>query len=80
MMSPSNRNNPDVTDAAGRFGWDVIAGFYKVRAEKAGCVSPTNPQQTFVETNVLQIPPPVTNLELVLGCSGANIYLPMIVR
>ncbi|MDX6400038.1 MAG: large repetitive protein, partial [Gaiellaceae bacterium] len=36
IMSPSNRTNPDATDANGHFGWDVIAGFYKVRAEKAG--------------------------------------------
>lgn len=81
IMSPANRNNPDITDAAGYFGWDVIAGYYKVRAEKAGCVSPTNPAQAFVETSVMQIPPPVTNLELVLNCGGgAKIYLPVIVR
>ena len=80
IMSPANRNNPDITDAAGHFGWEVIAGYYKVRAEKAGCVSPTNPAQAFVETSVMQIPPPVTNLELVLNCGGAKIYLPVIVR
>jgi hypothetical protein len=26
VMSPDNRANPDVTDAAGGFRWDVIAG------------------------------------------------------
>jgi PKD repeat protein len=69
LMSPSNRNNPDTTNANGEFGWDVVAGFYKVRAEKAGCFSPTDPTQTFVESAVLTIPPPVTDLELILKCS-----------
>ena len=52
LMSPANRVNPDVTDSAGHYGWDVIAGFYKVRAEKSGCGS--------TESSVLKIPPPVT--------------------
>jgi hypothetical protein len=69
-MSPANRTNPDTTDAEGRFGWDVIAGFYKVRAEKEGCVSPENPLQAFVETQVLEIPPPATDLELILNCES----------
>jgi probable HAF family extracellular repeat protein len=63
LMSPANRANPDATDAAGHFGWDVVAGFYKVRAEKAGCLAP-------VESAVLQIPPPVTNLDLRLDCES----------
>ena len=49
-MSLANRNNPDTTDSVGHFGWDVIAGFYTVRAEAPGCVSPTDPSQNFVET------------------------------
>ena len=69
IMSPVNRVNPDLTDAIGRFGWDVIAGYYKVRAEKAGCVSPTVPGQAYVETGVLTIPPPVTGLDLRLSCA-----------
>jgi hypothetical protein len=60
VMSPANRNDPDTTRADGSFGWDVVAGLYKVRAEKAGC------QQA--ETDVLMIPPPVTNLDLRLDC------------
>jgi hypothetical protein len=59
VMSPANRTNPDTTSAEGRFGWDVIAGFYKVRAEKGGCAT---------ETVVFDIPPPVTDLDLRLGC------------
>lgn len=68
VMSPSNRTNPDITDAEGRFGWDVIAGFYVVRAEAAGCASPDNPAQSFVEPEVMTIPPPVTDLDLRLDC------------
>lgn len=69
IMSPANRSNPDSTDSDGHFGWDVIAGFYVVRAEAVGCVSPLDPAQTFVETGVLTIPPPVTDLVLVLDCN-----------
>ena len=71
IMSPTNRANPDMTDANGDFGWDVIAGYYKVRAEKAGCTDPNNPAQSFVETDVLTIPPPVTDLDLRLDCGGS---------
>ncbi len=69
IMSPGNRTNPDFTDGVGHFGWDVIAGFYTVRAQKAGCHAPGNPGQAFVETAVLTIPPPVTDLELILQCA-----------
>lgn len=68
IMSPTNRTNPDLTDINGAFGWDVTAGYYKVRAEKAGCTDPNNPQVTFVETTVLTIPPAVTDLDLRLNC------------
>jgi hypothetical protein len=68
VMSPENRVNPDTTEGDGRFAWDVVAGYYKVRAERPGCFAPGNPTQTFVETDVLTIPPPVTGLELVLEC------------
>lgn len=74
IMSPTNRVNPDTTNNQGLFGWDVIAGFYKVRAEKQGCTAPApNEAQSFVETPVLTIPPPVTDLELVLDC-GAPVF------
>ena len=69
IMSPSNRTNPDQTDAGGHFGWDVVEGFYKVKAEKAGCRAPGNPGQAFVETVVYEIPPPVTDIDLRLDCS-----------
>jgi hypothetical protein len=70
IMSPSNRDNPDTTGADGVFHWDVITGYYKVRAEKAGCHNPANAAQAFVETAVLPVPPPALNLELVLDCGG----------
>jgi hypothetical protein len=70
LMSPINRKNPDSSDFAGHFGWDVIAGYYKVRAQKSGCFSPSNPGQAFVDSGVLTIPPPVTDLDLRLNCSA----------
>ena len=68
IMSPGNRTNPDLTDANGHFGWDVLEGDYKVRATSPGCTAPGDPSKSFVETGVLPIPPPVTDLVLVLAC------------
>ncbi len=77
IMSPANRTNPDLTDAAGHFGWDVIAGLYKVRAQKAGCTGPGG--SAFVETIALTIPPPVLDLDLRLGeGSGACLAVPVV--
>lgn len=67
VMSPSNRRNPDASEDDGHFGWDVIAGFYKVRAEKPGCHAP-GAGDPVVETAVMTIPPPVTNLDIRLQC------------
>ena len=64
VMSPMNRANPDLSEADGHFGWDVIAGYYKVRVEKSGCHAPGDSGQAFVETGVQTIPPPVTNLDI----------------
>jgi hypothetical protein len=72
LMSPSNRSNPDITDADGRFGWDVMAGFYKLRVEKNGCFAPGDSTTIFVESAVLTIPPPVTDLELIMECQPSN--------
>jgi hypothetical protein len=68
IMSPMNRVNPDRSEVSGHFGWDVIAGFYKVKAEKSGCNAPGNGAQPFVETPVQDIPPPVTDLDIRLEC------------
>ena len=44
VMSPANRSNPDTsTGSDGRFGWDVVAGFYVVTASRDGCVSAADP-------------------------------------
>lgn len=64
VMSAGNRANPDTTDPDGSFGWDVIAGYYQVQAAANGCASAT--------TNVLTIPPPVTDLDLRLTCEEAK--------
>lgn len=69
LLSPANRRNPDRSRADGRFGWDVLAGFYVVRAERAGCTAPGG--GTVVETPVLPVPPPVTDLVLQLVCPVA---------
>lgn len=68
FMAPANRANPDHTDQVGHFGWDVMMGFYVVRAERAGCVDPNNPSRPYVDTPVLPVPPEWTDLELVLDC------------
>jgi hypothetical protein len=68
IMSPSNRTNPDMSNAQGAFHWDVIAGYYKVRAEKTGCHDSANASISFVESAVLTIPPPATDLVLTLRC------------
>lgn len=67
-MSPANRANPDGADDAGRFAWDVVAGYYKVRAASSGCVAVDHTAE-YAETPVLTIPPPALDLDLVLDCA-----------
>ena len=66
LMSPANRANPTTTGETGAFGWDVVAGFYRVTAHKDGCTAPGGGDT--VSTDVLPIPPEVTGLQLVLDC------------
>ncbi|MCP4305865.1 MAG: hypothetical protein GY788_13525 [bacterium] len=68
VMSPMNRRNPDFTDDRGLFGWDVVTGYYRVRAEMAGCHAPGDPGARYVETQVYLIPPPVLDIDLRLEC------------
>ena len=75
IMAPENRRNPDTTDDAGRFGWNVLAGYYVVRAEATNCHAPGDPDQAYVESPVLTIPPPVTDLDLRLECSPLAVIL-----
>ncbi len=68
-MSPSNRQNPDFSRSDGRFGWDVVAGYYVVMAERDGCVSAADPSKAEAVSRVMTIPPPVTDLDLRLDCT-----------
>ncbi len=68
IMSLANRANPSTTDSVGHFGWDVMPGYYRVRASYPGCVSPTDPSLTYSETHVMVVPPPVTDLDIRLDC------------
>jgi len=70
IMSPANRTNPMYSDERGYFGWDTLAGFYVVRAEKPGCSAVGRTNQSYTETDVLPVPPPVTDLDLRLDCSA----------
>ncbi len=55
------RPYPDSTDIDGHFGWDVFPGFYRVRATHKGC-------KGVALTKSFPVPPPVTDLRLVLDC------------
>jgi hypothetical protein len=70
IMSAANRRNPDTTDVNGHFGWNTIAGYYRVRASFGGCVAPADPRLSYVESAILTIPPPVVDLDLRLNCTG----------
>jgi Carboxypeptidase regulatory-like domain len=71
VMSPVNRRNPDRTDSSGHFGWDVISGFYRVRATKPGCSAPRRRRQHTVSTGVLRVPPPAYDVLIKLRCPPA---------
>jgi len=56
--------NPQLTDEAGHYGWDVVAGTYRVVVEKDGYVTQTS--------RSVVIPPPVTDLNIQLVPSAAG--------
>jgi hypothetical protein len=62
-MHESNRANPSMTDATGRFHWDVMAGYYKVVVSKPGC--------TDYSTPIMEVPPARLDLNVKLTCAGA---------
>lgn len=70
LMSPANRTNPMTTDDTGAYGWDVVAGYYKLVATKDGCTSAT--------TDVFPVPPPVLDLDVVLECVVSDVNPPAI--
>ncbi len=63
VMSPGNRTNPQITDALGSYGWDVLPGFYDLAVTAPGC--------TPITSDSVHVPPPVTGLTLILNCSAA---------
>jgi len=87
IMSLTNRANPFTTLDNGRFGWDVMAGEYRVTVSKDGCESIALPVEwadralTAVEdiegvpdasvTPILQVLPEWLGLELFLDCNNA---------
>jgi hypothetical protein len=60
LLSADNRANPDTTDANGQYGWGVISGFYRVHASAPGC--------TPGDSQVVELPPAPTGLDLTLDC------------
>jgi hypothetical protein len=75
IMAPTNRTNPDTTNAQGLFGWDVLAGYYEIRAEHSSCHDPADPGTSFVESALLTIPPAITGLGFTLDC-GLGVSAP----
>jgi alpha-tubulin suppressor-like RCC1 family protein len=76
IMSPENRANPSLTDVEGKYRWDTTAGFYMVEASAAGFEP--------VRSEVLEIPPPRFDVDLVLGdcepppgCDGKTVTIDM---
>jgi hypothetical protein len=68
-LSPATRADPSSTDSAGRFGWDMQAGLYRVAATAAGCTSPADRGVSTVQSASFVIsggPPP--SLALTLNC------------
>lgn len=82
LLSPVNQVNPDLTDSAGHFGWDMADGVYLIRAEKAGCTSANPPYRDFVQTGLLESSAQLIDLELQMKCTSdtRKIYLPVINR
>jgi hypothetical protein len=56
--------NPQLTDGDGHYGWDVVAGTYRVVVAKEGYATQTSESVT--------VPPPVTDLNIQLVPSAAG--------
>ena len=76
LMSPANRVNPMTTGADGYYGWDVVAGYYRLTVHKDGCTAPDG--ELVATSDVLEIPPPVTDLDLVLHCGTVDVTPPVV--
>ncbi len=56
--------NPELTGLDGRYAWDVAPGVYRVDVAKLGCTS--------VTSIAVEIPPPVTDLDVGIKCADAD--------
>jgi hypothetical protein len=64
--------NPQITNANGRYGWDVAEGCWYIVVRAQGYVTRTSP--------IVGVPPAVTDLDIRLTQSPRAVYLPLIVR
>jgi choice-of-anchor C domain-containing protein len=62
--------NPETTGTDGAFHWDVIAGWYEIRASASGCTDPADSSQTAVTIGPYPVPPPQLGLTITLACSN----------
>lgn len=65
IMSPANRNNPDVLESDGAFAWFVQSGVYRVDAARNGCTS--------TSTDELQVPPERLALLIKMQCPARSV-------
>jgi Nidogen-like len=54
-LGAGNRRNPALTAGTGAFGWDVVAGYYRILATRPGCVSASN-HASRTASAVVQVP------------------------
>jgi hypothetical protein len=72
VLTGAERRDPVLTGADGAFGWEVTAGYYQVRAARAGCVSASDPSSPYARSATLTVPPSATGIRLVLRCAGRS--------
>jgi hypothetical protein len=60
--------NPETTDTAGTFMWDVDSGFYEVQAGSGSCTDPNDPSSSTATIGPYPVPPPQTGLTITLSC------------
>jgi len=82
LMSLSNRNNPDLTNTLGEFGWDVAPGYYQLQATAPGYTcDPSNPPPGFtcvngaVQSEVFAVPPAAVGIIMPLHKSPVQFEL-----
>ena len=76
VMAPYNRENPIVTSANGAFLWEVMPGWYRISASKAGCTAPDG--RSIALSKSLQMPPDPDTVKLVLDCRPPDHTVPVV--